>query len=244
MKERLQKLISAAGLASRRQAETMIEAGRVCINGVPASLGASADPETDEITVDGAPLRTGGEMLYLMLNKPRGYVTTLSDEKGRPAVAELVRDAGARVYPVGRLDMDSDGLLLLTNDGALANALMHPRHGVKKTYRTVVVGDLAAAIPVLRAPITLDDGVTVQADRVERSGEQSLDITIHEGRNRQVRKMCAAAGLRVKRLTRISEGPLSLGDLPQGQWRPLLENEISALKNSIIPGKETEKHTD
>lgn len=209
-------------------------AGRVCVNGVPAALGASADPETDEITVDGAPLRSGGEKLYLMLNKPRGYVTTMSDEKGRPTVAELVRDAGQRVYPVGRLDMDSDGLILLTNDGELANAIIHPRHEVRKTYRTVVSGELEAAIPVLRGAITLDDGATVRADLVERSGDQSLDITIHEGRNRQVRKMCAAANLTVRRLTRIKEGPLSLGNLPQGQWRPLTKNEVSALKNSII----------
>ena len=234
MKERLQKLISAAGRSSRRQAEAMIEAGRVRVNGVPAALGDSADPETDEITVDGEPLRFGGEKLYLMLNKPRGCVTTMSDEKGRPTVAELVRDAGQRVYPVGRLDMDSDGLLLLTNDGALANALMHPRHGVQKTYRTAVSGDLESAMPALRAPMTLEDGVTVQADRVERNGDTSLDITIHEGRNRQVRRMCAAAGLQVRRLTRISEGTLVLGDLPQGRWRPLTETEVSALKNSIF----------
>ena len=232
MKERLQKLISSAGLASRRRAETLLREGRVFVNGVPATLGQSADPDTDEITVDGAPLRFPEDKNYLMLHKPRGYVTTLSDEKGRPTAAQLVADAGARVYPVGRLDMDSDGLLLFTNDGALANALMHPRHEVRKTYRAQVSGDAAAALDLLRAPMEID-GVRVCADAVEPAGEGALIITIHEGRNRQVRKMCAAAGLNVLRLTRLSEGPLSLGDLPSGAWRYLTEHEIAALKNAV-----------
>ena len=232
MRERLQKLLSAAGVCSRRQAEALIEEGRVLVNGAPAALGQSADPETDTITVDGAPLPRGGARICLMLNKPRGYVTTMRDEKGRPTVAELVRGVGQRVYPVGRLDMDSDGLLLLTNDGALANALTHPAHEVRKTYRTEVAGDVSRALPILRAPMEID-GVRVLADAVEAAEEGTLSITIHEGRNRQVRKMCAAAGLTVRRLTRISEGPLTLGELPQGQWRMLTENEFAALKNSI-----------
>lgn len=233
MKERLQKLISSAGLASRRQAETMLREGRVFVNGAAAVLGQSADPDVDEIAVDGTPLRFTAEKIYLMLNKPRGYVTTLSDEKGRPTAAQLVADAGTRVYPVGRLDMDSDGLLLFTNDGALANALMHPRHAVQKTYRAQVRGDVAAALPQIRAPMEID-GYRVCADRLERTGEDVLLLTIHEGRNRQVRKMCAQAGLNVLRLTRISEGLLSLGDLPSGKWRYLTENEISALKNAKL----------
>ena len=232
MKERLQKLISAAGLASRRQAEELLRAGRVCVNGEVAVLGQSADPETDTITVDSAPLRISEEKVYLMLHKPRGYVTTLSDEKGRPTVAQLVADVGARVYPVGRLDMDSDGLLMLTDDGALANALMHPSHEVRKTYLVRVRGDIDAALPRLRAPMEID-GCRVCADSVERAGEGALLVAIHEGRNRQVRKMCDAAGLKVLRLTRLSEGPLSLGDLPQGQWRRLTENEITALKDAV-----------
>ena len=234
MRERLQKLLSAAGVCSRRQAEAMILEGRVCVNGTQASLGLSADPDTDEITVDGKALSFAGERICVMLNKPRGYVTTLSDEKGRPTVAELVRGVGERVYPVGRLDMDSDGLLLLTNDGALANALTHPRHSVRKTYRTEVTGDVAHALPLLRAPMEID-GARVCADRVEPEGTDTLYITIHEGRNRQIRKMCDAAHLRVRRLTRISEGPLSLGGLPLGQWRMLTEDELRALRSAAAP---------
>ena len=240
MKERLQKLLSAAGLCSRRQAETLISAGRVCVNGVPAALGQSADPETDTVTVDGKALSFGTQRVCLMLNKPRGYVTTLSDEKGRPTVAELVRDVPERVYPVGRLDMDSDGLLLFTNDGDLANALMHPRRAIPKTYRTEVEGDVSAALPLLRAPMEID-GVTVCADRVEPGEGDALYITIHEGRNRQIRKMCDAAHLRVKRLTRISEGSLTLGDLALGRWRRLTEDEFSMLKNSIAAPENAQK---
>ena len=232
MKERLQKLISAAGVASRRQAERLISEGRVKVNGGIAALGQSADPEIDEITVSGTPLPAPGQLRYLMLNKPRGYVTTLSDEKGRPSVAELVRGVGTRVYPVGRLDLNSDGLLLLTNDGALAHAVMHPRAEVKKTYRTVVLGDVETALPLLRAPMEID-GYRIRHAEVARSGENVLDITIHEGRNRQVRKMCAAAGLRVQRLTRISEGPLRLGGLKPGAWRELTAEELAALKECI-----------
>ena len=232
MAERLQKLISAAGLASRRAAEQMILDGRVTVNGEGAVLGQSAEPETDEICVDGTPLDLGGARVYVMLNKPRGYVTTLRDERGRRTVAELVRDAGIRLYPVGRLDYDSDGLLLLTNDGAFAHALTHPSHEVDKTYRTRVSGDVAAALPKLTAPMEID-GYTVRPAVVTVVDGHTLDITIHEGRNRQVRKMCAAAGLRVRSLTRIAEGPLRLGPLPAGKWRYLTENEIAEIKNRI-----------
>ena len=233
MAERLQKLISAAGLASRRAAEEMILAGRVTVNGTVAELGRRADPAADEIRVDGRPLPTQGEKVYIMLNKPRGYVTTLRDDRGRSTVAELVRDAGVRVFPVGRLDYDSDGLLLLTNDGAFANALTHPSREVDKTYRTAVMGDVEAALPKLRGPMEID-GYAIRPARVERMREDLLEITIHEGRNRQVRKMCAAAGLRVRRLTRVSEGPLRLGSLAPGKWRYLDENEISAVRNLIF----------
>ena len=239
MKERLQKLISAAGIASRRQAEEYIKAGRVTVNGVPAQLGESADPKTDLICLDGNAVMQTGKTSCIMLHKPRGYVTTMHDEKGRPTVAELVSGFPRRVYPIGRLDMDSDGLLLLTNDGALAHALMHPKHEIRKTYRTQVKGDLAAALPLLRDPMVID-GYTVCADRVEIKGDGLAEITIHEGRNRQIRKMCAAAGLRVVRLTRIAEGPLRLGDLAPGDWRELSENELSALRNSINAPKNEE----
>lgn len=229
MAERLQKLISAAHIASRRAAEQMIMQGRVTVNGRVASLGESADPAVDTVLVDGKPLTLCEAHTYIMLNKPRGFVTTLSDEQGRRTVADLVRDAGVRLYPVGRLDLDSDGLLIMTDDGELANALMHPRHVVDKVYRTEVEGDVEAALPILRSAMEID-GYRIRPATVEVAGECVLHITIHEGRNRQVRKMCAAAGLRVRRLTRISEGPLSLGELPLGKWRLLTENEIEALK--------------
>ncbi|MCR4935298.1 MAG: rRNA pseudouridine synthase [Oscillospiraceae bacterium] len=228
MGERLQKLISAAGLASRRKAEALILAGRVTVNGQTASLGQSADPATDRICVDGRPLPTPGEHTYLMLNKPRGYVSTLRDERGRRTVAELVADAGVRLYPVGRLDLNSDGLLLMTDDGALAQRLMHPAHAVDKVYRVEVSGDVEAALPLLRGPMELD-GHALAPAQVEQLGAMTLRITIHEGRNRQVRRMCAAAGLRVLRLTRIAEGGLTLGDLPPGRWRHLRPEELRAL---------------
>lgn len=230
MKERLQKLISAAGLASRRQAERMIEEGRVCVNGAVAALGQSADPDCDVITLDGQVLARRGEARCIMLNKPRGYVTTLSDEKGRPTVAELVGGVGTRVYPIGRLDLNSDGLLLLTNDGALAEAVMHPRGEVRKTYRTEVGGDVEAALPILRGAMEID-GYRIRPAEVKVLGDGVLEITIHEGRNRQIRKMCAAAGLKVRRLTRIAEGPLRLGDLRPGAWRDLTDEELNALKD-------------
>ncbi len=232
MKERLQKLISAAGVASRRQAEQMIAAGRVSVNGAAAGLGDSADPDTDEIRIDSVPLREPGEMRYILLNKPRGYVTTLSDEKGRKTVLELIRGVDTRVYPVGRLDLNSDGLLLLTNDGALANAIMHPRSSVRKTYRTVVSGDVKAALPVLRGPMEID-GYRIRPAEVAETDDGALEITICEGRNRQIRKMCALAGLRVVRLTRISEGPIRLGELRPGAWRDLTREELASLREMI-----------
>lgn len=235
MTERLQKILSARGVASRRSAEQMILAGRVRINGEIACLGQSADPDADEILLDGKPLPSGEENVYILLNKPRGFVTTLSDEKGRRTVAELVADCGVRVYPVGRLDMDSEGLLLLTNDGAFANAMMHPRHEVDKTYLVWVNGYSEAAAEKIKQPITLD-GYTIRAPyiricKAEKSQAQ-LEITIHEGRNRQVRRMCDAAGMHVTRLKRIREGKLVLGDLPLGKWRHLTQQELDLLKRT------------
>ncbi len=228
MKERLHKLLSAAGLASRREAERMISDRRVTVNGVVAILGQSADPEMDEILVDGKPVGRPGKTRCVMLNKPRGYVTTMRDEKGRPTVAQLVAGVGTRVYPVGRLDMDSDGLLLLTNDGALANAVMHPAFEVRKTYRTKVRGNVAKALPILRGPMEMD-GYAIRPAEVSDLGGNVLEITIHEGRNRQIRRMCASAGLSVLRLTRIAEGPLCLGSLPAGAWRDLTGEELDEL---------------
>ena len=232
MKERLQKILSARGIASRRKAEEMIQAGQVSVNGQTARLGDTADPESDEILVSGNPLPKQENYIYILLNKPRGYVTTLSDEKGRPNAAQLVADCGVRVYPVGRLDMDSEGLLLFTNDGAFANALMHPKQEVKKTYETWVTGYHPGAEIQLSRPIMLD-GYTIRPPKVKliraEGHKAKFLITIHEGRNRQVRRMCEAAGMHCTRLRRIKEGNLSLGNLPVGKWRYLTEEEIKNL---------------
>ena len=234
MTQRIQKIISSCGVTSRRKAEEMISAGRVTCNGRVCLLGESADPDVDIILLDGKPLPSGGEYTYIMLHKPRGFVTTLSDEKGRKNVAELVKDCGQRVYPVGRLDMDSEGLLLLTNDGDFANHLMHPKHNVDKTYLVTVEGFSEAGLEKLGQPITLD-GYTIAKPAVkligaDEKGRAKLEVVIHEGRNRQVRRMCAAAGMQVIRLVRISEGELRLGDLPLGKWRNLTEQEVLLLK--------------
>ena len=232
MKERIQKILSARGVASRRRAEEMICAGRVSCNGKICVLGDTADPDIDMITVDGTALPAAEKPVYIMLHKPRGFVTTLSDEKGRKNAAQLV-DCGCRVYPVGRLDMDSEGLLLFTNDGAFANSLMHPKHEVDKTYRVIVSGCTDETLEKLKQPVMLD-GYTIRKPHVKReSGDAhnaSLLVTIHEGRNRQVRRMCAMAGMTVKRLIRIQEGNISLGNLKKGTWRYLEDAEIQSLR--------------
>ncbi len=232
MMERLQKILSARGVASRRTAEQMISEGRVQINGQVAKLGQSADADADEILVDGKPIPGVSGNVYIMLNKPRGFVTTLSDEKGRRTAAELVADCGVRVYPVGRLDMDSEGLLIFTNDGAFANRLMHPSHEVEKSYLAWVTDYSEEAFESLKKPITLD-GYTIRSPRLRRvkvSGRQAqIELTIHEGRYRQVRRMCEKAGMHVTRLRRIREGELYLGDLPTGKWRYLTSGEIDKL---------------
>ena len=233
MRERLQKILSARGVASRRKAEQMIQNGAVTVNGVTAALGDSADPELDRICVNGQPLPTGQRFVYILLNKPRGYVTTLSDEKGRPNAAQLVADCGIRVYPVGRLDMDSEGLLLFTNDGAFANALTHPKQEVEKIYEVWAVGYAPGGEEKLSRPIVLD-GYRIRPPKVvllSANGEKAkFRVTIHEGRNRQIRRMCEAAGMRCTRLRRIQEGSLRLGDLPCGAWRYLTPEEIAELK--------------
>lgn len=233
MKERLQKILSARGVASRRRAEELISQGYVTVNGVTAALGDSADPDADTILVLGKPVPRQEQYVYILLNKPRGYVTTLSDEKGRPDAASLVADCGVRVYPVGRLDMDSEGLLLFTNDGAFANELMHPKHEVNKTYQTWVTGYIPGAEKRLAEPIVLN-GYRIRPPKVvlqkAEGNKARFLITIHEGRNRQVRRMCQAAGMEVTRLRRVKEGSLSLGDLPIGKWRYLSEAEVKALK--------------
>ena len=233
MSERIQKILSTRGVASRRKAEEMITAGRIICNGKQCVLGDVADPEVDEILIDGKPLPKEGERCYIMLNKPRGFVTTLSDEKGRKNAAQLVADCGQRVYPVGRLDMDSEGLLLFTNDGDFANNLMHPKHEVEKTYRVTVLEYESEKLEKLKLPVALD-GYQIKPPKVEletaKGNKASILVTIHEGRNRQVRRMCAIAGLTVLRLERISEGKLSLGNLPKGKWRYLTKDEVESLK--------------
>ncbi len=241
MTQRLQKIISAAGLASRRAAEKMIEEGRVAVNGQTASLGMSCDPDTDTVTVDGNPITIPARRRYIMLHKPRGYVTTMSDDRGRPTVAELAESAGGRLYPVGRLDMDSEGLLLMTDDGEFANAMMHPSGTVNKVYQVFVRSrDIHEAIRALNAMRSLD-GEPIAAPSVtliERSGEDAeLQFIIHEGRNRQIRRMCAACGVSVQRLVRIAEGPLTLGDLPLGKWRYLSSDEIKSCKKELVSVK-------
>ena len=230
--ERLQKIIAARGLCSRRQAEKWIEEGRVRVNGNTAHLGDTADVTEDVIEVDGKRLPKAGKKVYLMLNKPRGYVTTLSDEKGRKNAAELVAGCGVRVYPVGRLDMVSEGLLLFTNDGEFANLMMHPKHEVDKVYRVWVTNFAPEKLDALKEPIELD-GYKIKAPKVRpvrmEPTRAILDVTIHEGRNRQVRRMCQAAGLEVARLKRIAEGGLRIGELKPGAWRYLEPRELELL---------------
>lgn len=232
MKERLQKILSARGIASRRKAEEMIQNGLVTVNGAVAALGDAADPETDEILVAGNKLPQQEKYIYILLHKPRGYVTTLSDEKGRRNAAQLVADCGIRVYPVGRLDMDSEGLLLFTNDGDFANRLMHPKQEVEKVYQVWVNGYHPGSEKRLSQPITLD-GYTIRPPKVKLQWAEGQKakflVTIHEGRNRQVRRMCEAAGLHCTRLRRVQEGSLSLGNLPLGKWRYLTEEEVNRL---------------
>lgn len=233
MEERIQKIMASRGVASRRASEELILQGRVTCNGQVCGLGDRADPEKDTILVDGRPLPSTPDAIYILLHKPRGYVTTLSDEKGRKNVSQLVADCPQRVYPVGRLDMDSEGLLLLTNDGELANHLMHPSHVVDKVYQVWVQGFSPEGLERLSQPIELD-GYRIRKPAVKcqkRTGDKALlQITIHEGRNRQIRRMCAIAGMEVQRLKRIREGSLSLGQLPLGKWRYLTKEEVQALR--------------
>ena len=233
MEERLQKILSAAGVCSRRAAEGYILEGRVTVNDIPAELGQRADPERDDIRLDDKPISGPEKPVYLLLNKPRGYVTTLSDEQGRKTVAELVRDCGTRVYPVGRLDLDSEGLLLMTNDGALMQRLIHPSGEIDKVYQVSVYGPVRGCA-VRLASLTDLEGEPIRPARVEvlRQTEQTaeLSVTIHEGKNRQIRRMCAAVGLHVKRLRRVREHTLSLGALPEGGWRELTADEVRAFE--------------
>lgn len=234
MKERLQKLIAAAGLASRREAERWIDGGRVTVNGQTASLGDGADPERDRVEVDGRPLSSAGRKYYLLLNKPVGYVSSRRDPQGRAVVTDLVREVPARLYPVGRLDLNTEGLLLLTNDGELANLLAHPRHRIDKTYLVRVRGALgAAARRQLEDGVRLEDGMTAPARvaKVRAAGNHTwFELTIREGRNRQVRRMCEAVGCPVSRLKRIRIAFLDLEGVATGGYRHLTPAELSRLR--------------
>ena len=238
---RLQKLISTAGVASRRAAEELIREGRVSINGeIVRTLGTKADPAVDDVRVDGRRLRFDSRQRYILLNKPKGYVTTRRDPEGRRTVMDLLRGVREYVYPVGRLDYESEGLLLLTSDGDLAARLMHPRHAVERVYESIVVGDPdEAALEDLRRGVVLDGERTAPAQvrhmgAVGKGRQQTtkLMITIREGRNRQVRRMCAAVGHPVRRLSRVRMGPVRLGDLRAGEWRDLSPAEVAKLKNA------------
>lgn len=234
MQERLQKILSSAGITSRRSAEVMITAGRVAVNGqVVTELGSKADPETDKITVDGKPVSISKKRIYLLLNKPAGYVTTLSDPGGRPVVTELLKDIPERLYPVGRLDFNTEGLLLLTNDGEWANRLAHPSHEVEKEYLIKIRGTLGSdKIALLTKGIKLDDGMTAPAKiEIIRVLEKNVwfTMTIHEGRYRQVRRMCEAVDLPLVKLKRIRYGNILLGELKAGEYRLLDPAEAKLL---------------
>jgi 23S rRNA pseudouridine2605 synthase len=235
--QRLQKVLAGAGWGSRRVCEDLIREGRVRVDGEVAILGRRVDPATAHITVDGAPVAARPGLVHYLLNKPLGVVSTAADTHGRPTVVEFV-PADPRVYPVGRLDMDSEGLLLLTNDGDLANAIAHPSHGVEKEYLVQVDGGRLSdgALRRLRDGVDLDDGRTAPA-RVSQPEPGVLRITIHEGRNRQVRRMCAAVGHQVTRLVRTRIGPIADRDLAPGQWRSLTTEEVIALGTATGGGR-------
>ncbi len=232
-KIRLQKFLSEAGVASRRKAEEMIRDGMVKVNGVKAQIGDSVDPKRDKVLVRGKPVRRENNMRYILLNKPRGYVTTTDDDLGRKCVLELVRDVKERIYPVGRLDRVSEGALILTNDGAFANAMMHPSRHVPKTYRvTVRPGITNDQADMLATGIDLDGRMTAPADVRILSKEEDravVEIVLYEGRNRQIRRMCEAVNLEVARLRRIAVGSVKLGMLQTGEWRDLTEQEVEGL---------------
>lgn len=233
---RLQKYLSQCAVASRRKSEELILAGKVKVNGKVAGLGDKVSPKHDTVTVSGKKIVSNKKHYYIMLHKPRGFITTMDDEMGRKCVAELVKDVGARVYPVGRLDRDSEGLLIMTNDGEFANFMTHPSKHVPKTYRVTVRPEITdEQLLAFNEGIEIDGRMTAPADAhiIEKSDNRVvLEVILHEGRNRQIRKMCEALGLEVARLKRTHIGSLKLGMLPQGKWRSLTEDEVHRLKVS------------
>lgn len=230
---RLQKMLADCGVASRRKAEEMIQAGLVTVNGETAHIGDKVDPRRDRVAVKGRPVQPRNKNVYIMLHKPRGYITTMSDEMGRRCVAELVKEIPGRIYPVGRLDRDSEGLLLMTNDGAFANKMVHPSMHVPKVYRvTIRPGITEDQLTQMSVGMEIDGEKTLPASvRVleQQQGRVVLEIVLQQGRNRQIRKMCEQLGLEVARLKRIAMGPVKLGMLQPGQYRELTKEEIKGL---------------
>jgi len=239
MEERLQKILAKAGIASRRQAEQLIRAGRIRVNDqVVVEMGCTADPVRDRITCDGKPV-VFEEKIYVLLNKPAGYVTTLADPQGRPMVSDLIDGIAARLFPVGRLDLDTEGALLMTNDGTLTNRILHPRYEVNKTYEALVTGSLSKEQLILLEQGIVIDGVKTQPARVrvlQRRPDASLvEITIHEGRKRQVRKMFQSVNHRVLHLKRTAYGQLRLGTLPLGKFRILSPDDLKKIFRTKTP---------
>jgi len=230
---RLQKYLSECGVASRRKAEELISNGKVKVNGRPASIGDKINPKTDLVTVNGKKVINVSKPVYIMLHKPRGFITTMNDEMGRKCVAQLVSDVGERVYPIGRLDRESEGLLLMTNDGEFANAMMHPSHHIGKVYRvTIRPGITQEQIDLISSGIEIEGRMTAPCDVsiIKKEPDKAiLEIVLYEGRNRQIRKVCEKLNIEVARLKRTAYGPVKLGMLPQGKWRELSEDEISRL---------------
>ena len=240
---RLQKFLAESGVASRRKSEELIEQGKVKVNGKLSMIGDKVDPKKDTITVNGKKIVKTKTFTYVVLHKPRGFITTMSDEMDRKCVAELIKDVPGRVYPVGRLDRDSEGMLLFTNDGAFANAMTHPTKHVPKTYRVTVRPSITEEqITALTQGVIIDDRKTAPAEvRVvtKEEGRVVLEIILYEGRNRQIRKMCEEVGLEVARLKRTAIGSIKLGMLKQGAWRNLTEDEVRKLM--IAAGLERKK---
>lgn len=243
---RLQKFLADCGVASRRASENLIKEGRICVNGeIVTQMGFMVDETNDEVSFDGRVVRPVARKIYVMLNKPAGFVTTVSDDKGRPTVMELVSDIQDRLFPVGRLDYDTEGLLILTNDGDLTYKITHPKNEIKKTYVAEVTGNISMeTVTALRRGVVID-GYKTQPAEVEVIGATQygtkLEVTISEGRNRQIRKMFESQGCIVKRLRRTKEAGLILGHLPLGKWRKLSESEINMLKKIGSENKKASK---
>ncbi len=242
---RLQKMLADCGVASRRKAEEMISAGEIKVNGITAKIGDKVDPKKDKVSVKGKPLDAHVNEVYIMLHKPRGYITTMSDEMDRKCVAELIKDIPERIYPVGRLDRDSEGLLLMTNDGEFANAMTHPSLHIPKTYRVTIHPFITEdQLTQIAVGIVIDGRKTAPA-RVnvisQESGRVVLEIVLYEGRNRQIRKMCEQLGLEVARLKRVAVGQLKLGMLQPGKWRALTSEEVKKLTAGAKADKQYEE---